>query len=155
NILFVPFDGALWTLVSAMQNVVAVIVLIAIAWAFERRLISKPRRLTYNRDALIILGMIGGVLAPARLSPGCDVARFGPVPGAFVANALGGALSGAAPATLEAIFAVLWWAHIVLVAAFLIYLPFSKHLHIATSFFNIWYRKLAPRGELPAMDLER
>ena len=40
-------------------------------------------------------------------------------------------------------------------AAFLIYLPFSKHLHIATAFPNIWYRKLAPRGELPAMDLER
>ena len=26
-----------------------------------------------------------------------------------------------------------WWAHIVLVSAFLCYLPFSKHLHIATS----------------------
>ena len=34
------------------------------------------------------------------------------------------------------------------------YLPFSKHLHIATSFPNIWFRKLAPRGELPEMDLE-
>jgi Fe-S oxidoreductase len=42
----------------------------------------------------------------------------------------------------------------VLVAAFLCYLPFSKHLHIATSFPNIWFRKLAPRGELPKMDLE-
>ena len=34
------------------------------------------------------------------------------------------------------------------------YLPFSKHLHIATSFPNIFFRKLAPRGELPKMDLE-
>ena len=51
-------------------------------------------------------------------------------------------------------FALLWWAHIALVAAFLIYLPFSKHLHIATSFPNIWFRKLKPRGELPQMDLE-
>ena len=41
-----------------------------------------------------------------------------------------------------------------LVAAFLCYLPFSKHLHIATSFPNILFRKLAPRGELPQMDLE-
>ncbi|MCY7419713.1 MAG: (Fe-S)-binding protein, partial [Chloroflexi bacterium] len=29
-----------------------------------------------------------------------------------------------------------------------------KHLHIATAFFNATFRKLAPRGELPAMDLE-
>src|SRR4029079_8041291 len=40
-------------------------------------------------------------------------------------------------------------------SAFLVYLPLSKHLHIATAFPNIWYRKLRPRGELPAMNLER
>ena len=51
---------------------------------------------------------------------------------------------------LEAAFWVFWWAHMALVAAFLVYLPFSKHLHIATSFPNIYFRKLAPRGELPA-----
>ena len=62
-----------------------------------------------------------------------------------------GALS---PDVLEAVFALLWWGHIALVAAFLCYLPFSKHLHIATSFPNIWFRKLAPRGELPELDLE-
>ena len=33
----------------------AAIVLASIAWAFERRLISKPARLTLNRDALLIL----------------------------------------------------------------------------------------------------
>ena len=49
---------------------------------------------------------------------------------------------------------MLWWGHIALVAAFLCYLPFSKHLHIATAFPNIYFRKLAPRGELPKLDLE-
>jgi Fe-S oxidoreductase len=155
SILSIPFDGLLWAAVSAMQNAVAVIVLLAILWAFERRLISKPRRLTYNRDALIILSMIGGVVATELFAQVFEVARYGPVPGAFVSNAIGSALSGLPPATLEAMFAILWWGHILLVAAFLVYLPFSKHLHIATSFFNIWYRKLRPRGELPAMDLER
>ena len=55
---------------------------------------------------------------------------------------------------LETGFAVLWWGHMLLVAAFLAYLPFSKHLHIATSFPNIWFRKLRPRGELPKLDIE-
>jgi Fe-S oxidoreductase len=58
------------------------------------------------------------------------------------------------PSFQETAFAVLWWAHMVLVSAFLVYLPFSKHLHIVTSFLNVYLRKLAPRGELPAMDLE-
>ena len=155
-ILSIPLDGLIWTAISAMQNVVAVIVLLSILWAFERRLISRPRRLTYNRDALTILSMIGGVVATELLAQVVEFARYGDQPGAFVAASLAAPLRGAlSPAALEVVFAALWWAHIVLVAAFLVYLPFSKHLHIATAFPNIWYRKLAPRGELPAMDLER
>ena len=57
-------------------------------------------------------------------------------------------LANLSPDVLYAAFTVLWWAHIAIVAAFLGYLPFSKHLHIATAFFNVYFRKLAPRGEL-------
>jgi len=155
QVLSIPFDGLLWTLVSVMQNVVAVIVLISIGWAFLRRLVTKPKRLTYNRDALVILSMIGGVVATELFAEAFEFAAHGDQPGAFVSAAIAGPLRSAFDgATLQSIFAVLWWAHIALVAAFLIYLPFSKHLHIATSFPNIWFRKLAPRGELPKMDLE-
>ncbi len=156
TILSAPFDGLLWTAISAMQNVVAVIVIGSILWAFERRLISKPRRLTYNRDALMILGMIGGVVATELLAEVFEFAAHGDQPGAFVSAVLATPLRGPiSAALLNDLFVVTWWAHIALVAAFLVYLPFSKHLHIATAFPNIWYRKLAPRGQLPAMDLER
>jgi heterodisulfide reductase subunit C len=60
-----------------------------------------------------------------------------------------------APQALQVGLTLGWWAHIVLVSAFLCYLPTSKHLHIVTSLFNVYFRKLRPRGELPAMDLER
>ena len=155
QVLSIPFDGLLWALISAMQNVVAVIVLVSIGWAFFRRLVTKPRRLTFNRDALVILAMIGGVVATELLAEAFEFAAHGDQPGAFVAAALAAPLRAwMSPETLETLFAIMWWAHIGLVAAFLCYLPFSKHLHIATSFPNIWFRKLAPRGELPAMDLE-
>src|SRR4051794_34186478 len=155
-VLSAPLGGVLWTAVSAMQNVVAVIVILSILWAFERRLISRPRRLTFNRDALVILSMIGGVVTTELLAQVFEVARYDDVPGAVIANALAAPLRSSVPAViLGDVFAVLWWAHIALVAAFLVYLPFSKHLHIATAFPNIWYRKLAPRGELPQLDLER
>ena len=154
-VISIPFDGLLWALVSAMQNVVAVIVLVSIGWAFLRRLVTKPRRLTYNRDALVILSMIGGVVATELLAQVFEVAAHGEIEGAFISNALAVPLRAVLGAeALDVGFAVLWWGHIALVAAFLCYLPFSKHLHIATSFPNIWFRKLAPRGELPEMDLE-
>ena len=150
SVLSIPFDGLLWAAVSAMQNVVAVIVLVCIAWAFWRRLVTKPARLTFNRDALIILGMIGGVVATELLAEAFEFARYGDQPGAFVSTALAVPLRATfSESALEAGFAVLWWAHMLLVAAFLAYLPFSKHLHIATAFPNIWFRKLRPRGELP------
>jgi Fe-S oxidoreductase/nitrate reductase gamma subunit len=150
-----PLDGALWAAISAMQNVVAVLVLASIAWAFWRRLVTRPPRLTYNLDALLILGMIGGVVLTELLAEVFEFAAHGDEPGAFVSTALAGPVRAAlSPGAIDAGFAAFWWAHMVLVAAFLVYLPFSKHLHIATSFPNIWYRKLAPRGELPAADLE-
>jgi len=154
TVLRVPLDGAVWAAVSAMQNVVAVIVLVSIGWAYFRRLITKPARLTFNRDALVILGMIGGVVATELFAQVFEVARYGQIEGAFMSNALATAIRGLDEPALEAGFTVLWWAHMLLVAAFLCYLPFSKHLHIATSFPNILFRKLAPRGELPKMDLE-
>jgi Fe-S oxidoreductase len=155
RILRAPFDGVLWAAISVMQNVVAVIVLLSIAWAYFRRLVTRPARLTFNRDALLILGMIGGVVATELLAQAFEVARYGEITGAFVSNALAMPLrAGFDPGAIETAFAVVWWAHIALVAAFLCYLPFSKHLHIATSFPNILFRKLAPRGELPKMDLE-
>jgi Fe-S oxidoreductase len=162
-IVSAPFDGVLWAATLAMQNVVAVIVLVTVLWAFERRFISRPVRLTYNRDALIILAMIGGVVAAELFAQVFEIAAFGEQPGAFIANALAAILQPPriellpilGPRDVELGFWVLWWAHMALVAAFLVYLPFSKHLHIVTSFFNIYFRKLAPRGELPAMDLEQ
>ncbi len=149
-----PFDGGLWAAISALQNVVGVIVLASIAWAFWRRLVTKPRRLTFNRDALLILAMIGGVVATELAAEALEFAIYGDEPGAFVSAVLAGPLRALDVGTLEVAFVTTWWAHIVLVAIFLVDLPFSKHLHIVTALPNIYFRKLAPRGELPAIDLE-
>ena len=86
QVLSIPFDGLLWTLISALQNVVAVIVLLSIGWAFFRRLVTKPRRLTFNRDALVILAMIGGVVATELLAEAFEFAAHGDQPGAFVSS---------------------------------------------------------------------
>src|SRR5215213_2168621 len=81
-----PLDGALWAATLAMQNVVAVIVIACVLWAFFRRLVTKPKRLTFNTDALIILGMIGGVVATELLAMVFESAAYGELPGAFIAN---------------------------------------------------------------------
>ncbi len=44
-----------------------------------------------------------------------------------------------------------WWLHVLVVYGFLLYLPVSKHLHIVLAFFNSWYAKIKPRGEMSNM----
>jgi len=149
-----PADGALWTALTALQNVAAVGVLMAVGYAGWRRLVTRPHRLALTRGALVILALIGGVVGAELAAMALGAALWGDRPGAIVSNALAAPLRTVDPGLLQVGFAVCWWAHVVLVAAFICYLPGSKHLHIATSFFNVYLRKLAPRGQLPAMDLE-
>lgn len=44
-----------------------------------------------------------------------------------------------------------WWLHVLVVYGFIIYLPFSKHLHIFLAFPNTWYARLRSRGEMADM----
>ncbi|CAN5846917.1 (Fe-S)-binding protein [soil metagenome] len=153
-----PLDGWLWRLLLLAQNLFVLAVLSAVGWALFKRLVWRaPRRLTLSRDGVVILLLIGGVVVTEALA---EAFRFGRYPAdyadwAVVSNPLGQALAGVLPPTaLEIGFGTLFWANVLLVSGFLVYLPRSKHLHIVTAFFNTALAKLRPRGELPAMDLE-
>ncbi|HYN48588.1 MAG TPA: heterodisulfide reductase-related iron-sulfur binding cluster [Candidatus Nanopelagicales bacterium] len=153
-VLAAPFDGATWAAVLLCRNVAAVLALGALAYALVRRLVVRPARLTLSRSGILILLLIGGIVAAELGALSYEAARYGPLPGAVITNAAGSLLAGADPGLLGALFAVHWWAHVGLVAVFLVWLPTTKHLHVVTSFFNVYLRKLEPRGALPAMDLE-
>ena len=149
-----PLDGALWAVVLALQNVLAVAVLAGVGYALWRRLVTKPSRLHLSTDALIILLLIGGLVTADFLGRAFEVAHFGAVPGAFLSNAIAPLVAGLSPDALAVGAAAGTWLHLLAVVTFLFYLPHSKHLHIVTTPFNAFFRKLKPRGELPAMDLE-
>jgi heterodisulfide reductase subunit C len=44
-----------------------------------------------------------------------------------------------------------WWLHILVVFGFILYLPFSKHLHIILAFPNVYFRDHKHRGEMQNM----
>ena len=46
---------------------------------------------------------------------------------------------------LERVFV---WAHVAIILSFLAYLPHSKHLHIATAAFNVYFTRTRARGRL-------
>src|SRR3954452_8711723 len=130
-----PLDGWLWRLTLAVQNLLVVSVLAAVALAMGRRLILRPRRLTLSRDGLTILLLIGAVVLTELLAEAFRIARYGDPDAAwaFAANALAGVFSGVFSQDVQAVgYTVFFWANILVVSFFLAYLPRSKHLHIAT-----------------------
>ncbi|MFY7898650.1 MAG: 4Fe-4S dicluster domain-containing protein, partial [Chitinophagaceae bacterium] len=60
-------------------------------------------------------------------------------------------LNGFSTETLVLIERVSWWLHIVGILAFLNYLPYSKHLHIALAFPNAYFARLEVMGKMKNM----
>jgi len=144
------------------QDAFAVLVLGAVAFAFYRRLVLHPRRLEGDKlehaDALIILGLIGGLMVTLLLANACqyllDPSAIGPAK--FASRGIAPAIAAvdAHPVVAAQSF---WWAHVTLVLVFLNYLPYSKHLHVVTSLINVFFSNTSgpgQKGVMRPMDLE-
>jgi Pyruvate/2-oxoacid:ferredoxin oxidoreductase delta subunit len=100
--------------------------LVVVVFAVFRRTVLQPRLIPMSRDAAAILGAIGGLM----------ISYFG------------------MRFTEGALVEVSWWAHVVILLAFLNYLLYSKHSHIIAALPNIYFRNLGQRGVLPKLNME-
>ena len=160
--LFLP--RVLYQGYSASQDVFAALVIAAVGFALYRRIVLHPKRLEGDNlehtDALIILSMIMGLMVTLLLATSfllvAEPTVFGPEklisrPFSIV---LGHVMS---PAAAVAGYHLFWWAHALLILTFLNYLPYSKHLHVASSLVNVFFSNTSgpgQKGVMRAMDLE-
>ncbi|MBA3671944.1 MAG: 4Fe-4S dicluster domain-containing protein [Gemmatimonadaceae bacterium] len=160
--LFLP--RVLYAGYSNSQDVFALLVLLSVGFALYRRIVLHPRRLEgddlEHTDAIIILSMIGGLMVTLLASTAfelvSDPARYGPEK--IVSRPLALMLSHlVSPDAAHTGYRVFWWAHAVLILSFLNYLPYSKHLHVATSLINVFFSNTSgpgTKGAMRYMDLE-
>ncbi|MEP6999127.1 MAG: (Fe-S)-binding protein [bacterium] len=154
----------IFTAYSASQDIFAFLVIVAVAFALYRRLVVHPKRLEgddlEHTDALIILSMIGGLMVTLLLANAFLFAVFPQAvgPEKFVSRAIGTWISHLMqPRAALARFQLFWWAHALLILVFLNYLPYSKHLHVATSLINVFFSNTSgpgTQGAMRYMDLE-
>ncbi|MBI5209616.1 MAG: (Fe-S)-binding protein [Elusimicrobia bacterium] len=146
-----PFtDGYAWY--HLLMNTFYLLVLAALATAFYRRLVTRPKRLELTSEALLILALIAGVIATDILIDGAKMLKHGTafpeaflgVPMAVLLKALGVSTGRRA----DLVYAFSWWLHAAILLGFLNFLPISKHLHIMFAPFNVFFRSLAPKGAL-------
>ena len=138
------------------KDAFAVLVLVGVAIAAWRRLVTKPERLEYSADAWVILGLISALMVTDLLADGARIAGGGPGPWEWtpVSSLVGGWLEGARTDALFAVYSAAWWAHLGALYVFANYLPYSKHFHVYTSLPNVLLRPLEEPGRLTKMDLE-
>jgi Fe-S oxidoreductase len=127
------------------------LVLAGVATAFWIRKVQRPRRFagSHLREADVILVVIAGIVGTLLLWRATQIAlgtATWPAGWSPVSDALS-SLFGDGTMT-EVLERVLVWAHVLLILAFLVYLPYSKHLHIATAGLNVFFGRTRARGRL-------
>jgi len=140
----------------ASQDLMALVVLAALAVALFRRVVLRPKHIeALSRDAFVIIGLIAVLMVAMLLATGLEIAmgELAPSPWLPGARTAAGWFSGSKD-TLFAWHEVLWWVHGVVLLFFLNYLPFSKHLHIIGALPNVFLRRLGFPTDLARIDFE-
>lgn len=148
-----------YEVVMMMQDLFAGLVILSVFVALYRRYILRPRRLEVDLhgklDATAILVAILMIMVTML---GQNATRMvlhqAIVPERFLSAWFVPLFSSMMPGTVGVWFELFWWTHMVLVLAFLNYLPYSKHLHVLTSVPNVYFTSLKPRGALAPINLE-
>ena len=136
---------------ALLVDVFAVLVLIGVLSAVWIRKVVRPRRFegSHLGEADLILALIAGIVTTLVLWHAVRIALgLNEYPAAW--SPLADALSGlfGTGATTEALERVFVWAHVLLILGFLAYLPHSKHLHILTAAFNVYFGRTRAPGRL-------
>ncbi|UOY91255.1 heterodisulfide reductase-related iron-sulfur binding cluster [Ectobacillus sp. JY-23] len=148
--------GPLYPGFTFFQEIITLLILAAVLWAFHRRYIEKLVRLKRNFKAGLVLIFIGGLMLSVLVGNGAGIIWHGhelswsePI-----ASGIAFLLSGIGETGVIVIFYIAWWIHLVILLTFLVYVPQSKHAHLIAGPVNVFFGRLGNPGKLEKIDFE-
>jgi Fe-S oxidoreductase len=137
-----------------LVDLFAVLVLVGVVSALWIRKVQRPRRFegSHMGEADLILALIATIATTllfwhaTRIALGLNEWPASSAPVSHLISHLFG--HDGVTRVLERVFV---WAHVITILGFLAYLPRSKHLHIASAAFNVWYGRTGPAGRLETL----
>lgn len=164
---FASILGSLYTFIIGFIEILSLLAFVAtLIFLIRRNLLKIPRfhkdemtawpkldgNLILYGEILLLIGIFSMNGADTLLQQ-MDPAHYPSTGSLPVSSWLGPALlGGMSEASLVGLERFGWWLHIIVVFAFLNYLPYSKHLHILLAFPNTYYASLKSRGEMENID---
>jgi Fe-S oxidoreductase len=148
--------GPLYPGFTFFQEIITVLILVAVIWAFHRRYVEKLVRLKRGFKSGLVLLFIGSLMLSVLIGNGMsliwhnhDLAWTEPIASsvAFLLNGIGETAS-------IVIFYVAWWIHLLVLLAFLVYVPQSKHAHLIAGPANVFFNRVSKPGKLEKIDFE-
>ncbi|MCP8967972.1 (Fe-S)-binding protein [Ectobacillus ponti] len=148
--------GPLYPAFTFFQEIVTLVILVAVFWAFYRRYIEKLVRLKRNFKSGLVLIFIGGLMISVLLGNGAGIIWHGEAAswGEPIASVISFVLSGLGTTASAVIFYFCWWVHLVILLTFLVYVPQSKHAHLISGPANVFLGRLTNPGKLEKIDFE-
>ncbi|MGG3955473.1 (Fe-S)-binding protein [Bhargavaea massiliensis] len=147
--------GPLYPAFTFFQEIVTLLILVAVLWAFYRRYIEKLVRLKRDLKAGLVLIFIGGLMLSVLFGNG--MSRIWHNEGTSwsepVASAIALAFGWVGETGGAVLFFVAWWVHLLILLTFLVYVPQSKHAHLIAGPINVFFSRLT-RPKLEKINFE-
>ncbi|MDF2857346.1 MAG: hypothetical protein K0Q87_3197 [Neobacillus sp.] len=148
--------GPLYPAFTFIQELVTLTILVAVIWAFYRRYVEKLVRLKRNFKAGLVLIFIGGLMVSVLVGNGMGLVWHNEAAtwAEPVASVISLAFSWLGETAAIIVFYVAWWAHLLFLLTFLVYVPQSKHAHLIAGPANVYFNRLEKPGKLKKVDFE-
>lgn len=136
-------------------DITQALVILALCMGVTNRLTFGKKREVNGPDAVVVLGLIFGLVMSSFLYTGARIAIGGAPEGFLPVSSLFSGLFAGMTAGGQVFWReFFWWFHVLILLGFLNYLPYSKHSHVFTAALNVFFQNLNPRGALSKIDFE-
>lgn len=152
-----PLLLGLYKVYLLVKDVVATLAVLGVAYFIFFRAKVKPDRVTPSWEAYLILGFIGTLMITEFFFGGSHMVAQN---GGFVwweptTSVVGLAMFALGPTAAHVVGVAGFWIHLVIILAFLNFLPLGKHFHIITGLPNVFFQRTHANGKLGTPNLEK
>ena len=154
---FLNYLGPIFTAITLLTDIFILLIISAVLIALLRRFVFKVQRLHREGhsqgEAGLILLMIFTIVISLFFENASLIALNNDSTWAF--RPVSNLLAGLIPLDYaNIIYQISWWIHILVILAFMNFLPYSKHLHVLSSVINVYFANLNPNNSLKSIDFE-
>ncbi|PGS55281.1 heterodisulfide reductase-related iron-sulfur binding cluster [Bacillus sp. AFS041924] len=148
--------GPLYGAFTFFEEIVALLILVAVVWAFHRRYIEKLVRLKRGWKSGLVLIFIGLLMLSTLFGNGMGIIWSGEGTSFHepIASLIATIFGGISKPLAISFFYVAWWIHLISLLTFLVYVPQSKHAHLLAGPANVYFNRLSKAGKLEKIDFE-